>query len=227
MKHLICGIAALVMPIPALAAGPPPAAQDEKSLDFALQFAKAEQKFAYTDGTSADTTTQWIGITWYERLAPRFELGIYGGHTFLTQTGNPATAGLEPDGYYAGIGARGVLLDISALQLFAHATYTYQRVEHNGSDRSVTLAWDEPRVQLGAVLAPIGQLRVYGGAMWGTIDGRERVTGLTARTTDFKRHDRTGGFLGLDLAVDRDGYVGVEARSGIERGGDIYFKKRY
>lgn len=227
MRYLICWIAALAMPTCAIAAGLPPVAGDEKSLDFALQFAKTKTVVASTHGVSADTTIQWIGITWYERFTPRFELGLYGGHAFLTQTGNPATAGLEPNGYYAGIGVRGVLWEPSALQLYAHATYTYQRVEHSADGQSLALTWDEPRVQFGIAFAPIGGLRVYGGAMWGAVDGQERVTGSSARTTDFERHDRTGGFLGLDLAVERDGYIGIEARSGIEHGGEIYFKKRY
>lgn len=227
MKFLVCGIAALVMPTLAIAAGPPPVSTDERSLDFALQLAKTKTVVEYANGTSADTTIQWIGITWYERFTPRFELGLYGGHAFLTQTGNTATAGLEPDGYYAGIGVRGVLLETSALQLFVHTTYTYQRAKHDGNGQSVTLAWDEPRVQLGVALAPVGRLRVYGGAMWGTIDGQERATGASARTTDFERHNRSGGFFGFDLAVERDGYIGIEAHPGFERGGEIYFKKRF
>ena len=36
-----------------------------------------------------------------------------------------------------------------------------------------------------------------------------------------------GGFLGLDLNVDADGYVGIEAKTGVTRGAEIYFKRRY
>ena len=215
------------MPTLAMAAGPPPISTDDKSLDFALQFAKAKTVFTYSNGVSADTTLQWIGITWYERFAPRFELGLYGGRALLTQTGNTATAGLEPHGYYAGFGFRAVLLETSALQLFLHATYTYQRVEQDNNGQSITLLWDEPRVQLGAAFAPIGRLRVFGGGAWGSLEGQERVTGALAQTRDFERRGRSGGFFGLDLAVERDGYIGIEARSGIERGGEIFFKKRF
>ena len=36
-----------------------------------------------------------------------------------------------------------------------------------------------------------------------------------------------GGFAGLDIQTDIDGYVGLEAKSGLARSVEIYFKRRY
>ncbi len=220
-------IAILAIPALANAAGLPPGAQDETSLDFALQFSNTRTTFDYVGGKSVETTLKHIGIAFYERGASRFELGLFGGHVFLGQTGNPATAGLEPDGSYAGIGVRAVLFQTSGFQGFCHASYTYQRVEHEENGQSVTLTWDEPRVQLGLVFAITNRWRVYGGTLWGSLDGQERVSGASPSTTDFERRRNTGGFVGIDFAVDPDGYIGIAAHSGMERSAEIYFKKRY
>jgi len=218
---------ALALPTFAHAAGPPPGATDNRTLDFAVEFANSKSVFHYKDGTSADTTLRSLGVTWYERMSPRVELGLYGGHAFLAQTGNVTTAGIEPDGYYAGIGVRAVLAQTRPLQLFFHATYSYQRVSKNDSLQSVTLSWDQPQAQLGVAFAPVGPLRAYGGISWGRIDGQERATGTTTRTINFETRRHSGGFAGLDFAVEQDGYVGMEAHAGLDRGAEIYFKKRF
>jgi hypothetical protein len=71
------------------------------------------------------------------------------------------------------------------------------------------------------------KLRLYGGGSYGYIDGTERDSGTVNRTTDFRRDSRVGGFLGLDLNVESDGYIGIEARAGLTRGGEIYFKRSF
>lgn len=225
MKHFV--IAILALPAIVSAAGLPPVVNDDKTIDFALDLARHKTTFEYSNTTSVDTTIQLIGVTWYERFAPKVELGLNGGRVFLSQTGNAATAGIEPDGYYAGVALRAVMLDTAPAQLALHTAYTYHRVEHDSMSQSVTLSWYQSCVQFGAIIAPVNRLRIQAGALWTAIDGQERVTGVTPRTTDFRRDDRNGGYFGLDFAVERDGYVGIEARSGAERGGEIYFKKRF
>jgi hypothetical protein len=220
IRRFALALAALALPVLANAA-------DDLQLDFAVHFAKSKTTFDYANGASADTTIQQIRVSWYERFAPGLEIGMFGGSTYLTQTNNTVTAGLEPDGYHAGIGLRSVLWEAAPLQLIARATYTYQRVQHEDANQSVTLSWHQPELYLGASVAATNRLRVYGGATWGAIDGQERVTGAAARTTDFDRNQSGGGFFGLELIVERDGYIGVETHAGATRGGEIYFKKSF
>jgi hypothetical protein len=217
----------LLAPAAALAAGPPPAPGDPKQLGVAIRFAQYKTTFDYSGAPAADTTVKWIGVTWYERVAPRLELGLYGGYSFLTQTGNSVTAGIEPDGGHVGIALRGPLAETERLQLYLDGSYTYQKVDHAGATQSVALSWYEPQLRLGLAFTPPGRVRVYLGGVGSYLEGQQRVTGTAPATTNFERGRRRGGFLGLDLTVDRDGYIGLEARTGLERGGEIYFKKRF
>jgi hypothetical protein len=48
-----------------------------------------------------------------------------------------------------------------------------------------------------------------------------------ALTQNFRFNGARDGFLGLNLNTKPDGYVGIEVRPGLNRGGEIYFKQRY
>jgi hypothetical protein len=198
----------------------------EKWLDFGVVFSKNKTQFDYAD-TSIATTVETISLHWYERVAPRWDIGLHGGYSFLTQTDYALTAGLEPRGYHAGVGIRGTLWEMAAGELFLNASYLYHRLNHDEGTQSITLSWYQPEVRLGFVTRHIGRLRLLGGATAGAIDGQERAEGTIDRTLDFERDLRGGGFLGLDLTVERDGHVGIEIRNGVERGGRIYFTSSF
>jgi hypothetical protein len=199
---------------------------EDRPLELALALGKTKTTFDYADTTAVDTEIQFIEVNWYERFSANLEVGLHAGKAFATQTGRNVTAGLEPDGYQAGIGVRAEFLQTSWLQPFFHATYFYRRVTHDDTNRSVALAWHEPMARLG-VATKTERARLYGGVSWSAIDGRERITGTAPSTTDFERSGRVGGFLGADLAVEQDGHIGAEVFSGTKRGLEIYFKKGF
>lgn len=197
-----------------------------KSQDFSLRFASAAAPFDYGAQTY-NTTIRWIDVSWREKTSEHVTLGMYGGYSYLTQTNNPATAGIQLDGYHVGFSLHGILLSGHRASLFYSAAYTYQKVDHTSDAQTVVIDWSEPQAQLGTIITLTKRLRLVGGGSYGYIGGQERASGTITHTTDIKRHSRAGGFLGLDWNVDPDGYVGVEASAGLTRGGEIYFKRSY
>jgi hypothetical protein len=226
MKKLACLILLGIVSPLANAAAPTPG-MNEQSFDFALSFGRTKTEFAYSDSSKANSTIEFVEISWYERVAPGIDIGLHLGKTFLDQTGRSTTVGVEPDGAHGSVGLRATLFETSWVQPFMHALYTYRRVENNDNGQSVVLSWYEPQVRLGVITLPWNRLRVYGGASWSSIDGRERIKGATPSTTDFERKSAVDGFFGVDLAVEESGFVGVEARAGDNRGVEFYFRKRY
>jgi hypothetical protein len=213
-------------PILVAAAGPLTPEDTSKSLDFSLRFTSAEAPLNYGNQTY-DTTSRWIGVSWREKTSERVTLGMYGGYAYVTQTNNPATAGIQLDGYHVGFSLHGIILSSQHASLFYSVAYTYQKVDHKSGMQTVTIDWSEPQAQLGAIIALTKRLRLFGGGSYGSIDGQERASGTITHTTDISRDSRAGGFLGLDWNVDPDGYVGVEASAGLTRSGEIYFKRSY
>lgn len=208
------------------AAGPLVPEDNSQGPDFSLRLARAKAPFDY--GVQAiDTASRWLGVSLREQASEHITLGMYGGYAYVTQTNNPVTAGIELDGYHAGFSLHAVLVTGQYATLFYALNYTYQKVDHKRDAQTVVLDWSEAQAQLGAIVTLNRKWRLYGGGSYGYIDGEERISGAINRTTNFERPARAGGFLGLDLNVDANGYVGVEAKTGLTRGAEIYFKRRY
>lgn len=218
----------LLMIVPVLAEAAGPLVPDEfgRGPDLSLRFASAKMPLDYGDH-AYDTKNRWIGLSLREKASQSVTLGMYGGYAYVTQTGNPVTAGVELDGFHAGFSLHGVMLENRRISLFYALDYTYQKVDHTGDTQTVVIDWSQSQAQLGAIAALTQNFRFYGGGSYGRLDGEERASGTVNRTTAISRDARGGGFLGLDLKTDPDGYVGIEIRSGLTRGGEIYFKRRY
>jgi opacity protein-like surface antigen len=225
-KQLWCWL--LIAPAVARAASPVAPVEPQRALDFSLYFGRATAPFTYRDGRTYDTTSRSIGVAWRERIGPRLLLGAHGGYAHVSQTGNPATAGLELDGYHAGISLDGIFAESRRAVLYYVLDYTYQKADDKNDSGTVTLEWSEARALLGASVALGHRVRLYGGGGYGYLDGEERASGMNTHTTDFSRPGRALGLLGLDLSVDAEGgSVGIEAGSGLGRHAQIYFKRSY
>jgi hypothetical protein len=154
-------------------------------------------------------------------------LGMHGGYTYVTQTGNPVTSGIQLDGYHAGLSLYGAFFESRRASLYYAFDYTYQKVDDKNDDQTVVIEWSEPHALIGASVMVGNRWRVSGGGGYGHIDGEERASGPINHTTDFSRSTRAFEFLGLALNVDPDGYVGIEAGTGLTRRAEIYFKRIY
>lgn len=224
MRRLTALLLIFIPPVLAEAAGPLVPRDDKSALDFSLRFGRSEIPFDYDNRTN-DTTSRWLGISLREKVSKRVTLGMYGGYSRLTQTNNPVTAGIELDGYHAGFSVHGIMLDGHHASLYGMFDYSYQKVDHKDDVQTVVIDWVYPQTQLGAMLRLTRNWRLYGGGSYGKIDGQQRASGSVNHALSFERGGQSGGFLGLDLSVQTNSYFGIEVRSGLTRGGEIYFKQ--
>jgi len=221
MRHLVALLLILILPALAEATGPLFPHDHHSTLDFSLRLARTKVPLDYGNRTN-DTASRWLGVSLREKAGKRVTLGMYGGYAWLTQSNNPVTAGAELNGYHAGFSLHGILLEGQRGSLYGALDYTYQKVDHKSDVRTVVIDWAQSQAQLGVVLTLAQKWRLYGGGSYGKIDGEERASGSVNHTLTFVRGARSGGFLGLDLNVEPDGYVGIEAWSSLTRGAEIY-----
>ena len=208
------------------AAGPLILEKDNQTLDFALRLASSKAPLDY-GSARYDTTNRWLGVSWREQTNPYLTLGMYGGYAYVTQNNNPVTAGIELDGYHVGFSLHGILFSAASATVFYAFDYTYQKTDHQNDVQSVVIDWSETQAQLGAIFRVAPRWRLYGGGNYGYLDGQERASGDINHTINFSRAARAGGFAGIDLRVDADGYIGIEGKTGLTRGAEIYFKRRF
>lgn len=198
----------------------------ERPTDFTLAFTQHETTLA-RDGDRIDTTVKRIGIAWRERYGNYAHLGLLGGLSYLTQTGEPLTAGEQLDGYHAGFSVDVDVPLSSALAFFAGARYLYERTDDSTAVQEVTLSWTTAYAEAGLALTALRAARFYAGINYGELDGEERARGAITATRDLSADDAAGAVAGFEVTLDQDGYVGLVARSGFHRGAGIYFGRRF
>lgn len=217
---------ALALPYTATAAEIVVAPYTDRPLDFRLHFTQASLDLDY-GGARIDTTVERIGVAWRERYGRNLQLGLFGGYAYLTQGNNAATAGRELDGYHAGFSLDLELFTIERATLFLAAAWLYQKVDDDDGAQRVVISWNEPSARIGVSGLLGGAVRAYGGARYGSIDGQQRLRGTINETRAIGQTDRSGGFVGLELNLEREGYVGVVAESGPDRHTSVYFGRRF
>jgi len=194
--------------------------------DFSLSVSHHRLDLNY-GGTSVDTTVDRVGIAWRERFGERLQLGLAGGYSFLTQPNNPPLAGRELSGYHAGF-----LLDLDLLTyvrggLSLHGAWLYQKMDDDNGTQQIVISWREPSATLRASARIGDALVVFGGVRYGTIDGTQRLAGTINETREISQMDRSGGFAGVQLNLEDNGYIGVTTATGIDRYTSIYFGRRF
>lgn len=226
IRHLFPLLIFLTISGLADAAGPPTSDDNGNSVDFSVRLARAKTSLDY-GSQDIDTTIRWLGLSLREKVSKHVTLGMYGGYAYVTQTDNPVTQGIELNGYHAGFTLLGFLYTSQRATLYYTLDYAYQKVDHKGATQTVVIDWFDSRAEIGGLVALTGQVRLYGGGGYGYLDGEERDSGTVNSTKNFKGAERVGGFIGLDLKTDPSGHVGIEARAGMARRVEIYFKRSY
>lgn len=198
----------------------------ERPTDFTLAF--TQHDFDLARGSDRiDTTLKRIGVHWRERYGKHVRLGLLGGYSYLTQTGEPLTAGEQLDGYHAGVSIDFDAPLSSSFSFFAGASYLYERTDDANDLQDVTLSWNVYYAETGIAVAVPGAARFYAGFNYGDLDGDQRARGAVTETRDLSVDDRSGAMGGIEVTLDGDGYAGLVARSGLYGGAGIYFGRRF
>lgn len=207
-------------------AGEWPEPYADRPLDVNVRFSQHTLDLDYGD-TVVDTSVDRVGLAWRERYGRRLQLGVYADYALLTQGNNPETAGRELTGYHVGLSLDLELLRAGPAALFLAATLGYQRVDDEQEERDIVITWTEPSVRVGASGALGAGLRAYGGVRYGELDGEQRLSGARNETRAIDEAERSGAFAGVELKLDREGYVGAFVESGVDRTARIYFGRRF
>jgi hypothetical protein len=198
----------------------------DRPIDFSLYI--SHHAFALNAaGTKTDTSVDRVGITYRERYGARLQLGLTGGYATLTQDNNPASSGRELNGYHAGFTFDLDLWQRERVNVYAGARWLYQKVDQDDGLQRVAIVTREPSYRIGASLALGDGVRAYAGLRYGRIDGEQRLSGTLKNTSAFETTDDAGGFAGLELQLEGNGYVGVATESGTDRNVAIYFGRHF
>ncbi|WP_435104317.1 outer membrane protein [Arhodomonas sp. AD133] len=201
-----------------------PAAGAAQPLDFRAVVSRETADLAYDDGRTIETRETRAGAELWEPLAENVEGGVVLGFNWVSQDGDPATEGEEPDGGYGGLRVRGDVPLGGGLAVEGAAGWQYHRASADASGGDVTLSWYTTDARAGLAFTQ-GAVTLAGGATVSHVDGERRVDGR--ETVDFDNDDSLGGYLRASFATAGRGRIELSAASGPWAGVSITFARRF
>lgn len=177
-------------------------------------------------GAPATFEMERVGVTLVERQHERLALGLRGGYLSLSSNDDPALAGVDPEGGFLGVTVVGTLWQHGSLRLLAQGDYLYAHSRKDSPAQKTTLKWTEGSLR-AALSWRLGPVELVGGVHRSMLRGDEVLSGGLVVTRDFELASESGSFLGLDLAVEETGRIGVRLESGAREGIALVFARDY
>lgn len=199
---------------------------DAPITDFTLRLSREETTLDY-GSQSYRTTIRKIGVDWAEGLMPRLYGTLHAGYLEIDQSANPALAGLSPNGYYAGIGLRAMLLQSQVFTTTLGAHYLYHQVSTSATSQDVELSWDDSGADVAMTLRASPRLSLTGGVGYGQGSGEERQSGTVNLTRHFDQDRHVNYFAVLGLHVDRGGAIRLAYQRGRYEGAWLSFSRTF
>ena len=198
------------------------------SAAFDLHVVREDLAGDYDDSAGDETLRlRRLGISLYEALGSSVRGGVRLGYTGFSQSGRPATAGLDPTGYFAELDFAGAWPNDGRLQAALEAGWRYTSVDDSDDTSEVELDWHTLELRPGLRFAPTPRLALAVGASLIAVDGSERTRGASPATTDISAAERGGGFLALEYYPRPRDVITLRLRDGNPEGLSLAFEHRY
>ena len=190
-------------------------------VELALQAEHDELDLEANDAI-VETRIDQIGISLREPLGQHVSGSVRAGYLDLSQDDNPATAGMDLTGGYAGVTLEATPAITDATGLTFGAGYTYHRAEDALEGQETELEWHELRAWSGPRLR-LGTIDLSVVAVWHYLDVEEQARGELTRDRSLEAADAVGGRLGMDWHLRPGGRIGLELEAGARQALQLEF----
>lgn len=198
-------------------------ADEMSGFEFELDFSR--DRIPLSDKTHLDA--DGMGIRYRESTTLPLRLTLALGREVVSHDDDPLSLGFQPDGYYAGITIGQASSPWHALQIGADLSYSYHSATQQFNAQQLEIDWHRAEARGWLALRLNNVTKLYGCAIAANIDGTQTINGSTPSRIDFNNEQHTGYCGGIELEAGNSGYIGIEVESRYQRGGRLYFGKRY
>ncbi len=197
----------------------------EEIIRFELEF--KQDQIPLSGGSRLDV--DGLGVRYSESSAAslplRLELTL--GREAVNHEGDPASLGFQPDGYAAGINLNIAAPRWRGLEIGADIGYSYHAAKQQFNLQQLEIDWRQAEARAWLALHLNDRVKLYGCLVASNIDGRQTINSGTPSRLNFKNKENSGYCGGITIEVGDGGYIGIEAESRHQRGGRLYFGRRY
>jgi len=219
MKRLLAATAAIacLLAAPGASAGQP---DGLGGLGAAIRLGRYHTGFDIGGG-SYDSDVTEIGLALRQHFTDNFALGMEGGYTDMSLSGDPAAQNLSPSGYYGVLTARYVQPLSAHFGLAFTASGGYHRLHDSNQNDSLVERWWSYSAAGGARFH-LRYFAVEAGMTYRHASGREESsTPSGTRDLHFARH--TSPYVDLTFSVTDGGTFTVHAEGGARRSVELIF----
>lgn len=174
-----------------------------------------------------DTTTEWLGFSFYSRINAQIEGGFFLGYSFSSQENAALTSGMNLNGAHLGLALRMPLVAQPGLRVGLQGRYVYQNVDDVIGAQAARLVWHTYDIGLSITKQLTPAFGIHGGILYGSADGTETASGPVTQTRSFGSEPQVEGIAGVVVASGPDGSIGIHARSGLRDGIELVFSRHY
>jgi len=162
---------------------------------------------------TADTEVTRFGAAFAQHFSERFQAGLFGGYSGLTQTDYTRTAGLSQSGGHLGLILRGFPVKTTRFDVDAGGTLSYNLASKSETDRDVETSWTEGLIYAKGVLK-FDPVQLSLGANYQYIDGTEKYNDdFLSQNSKISAVDNVSGMAGIDF-VAGGGLIGLHGEWG-------------
>ena len=173
------------------------------------------------DDDIADTEVRRFGAAFAQHFSDRFQAGLFGGFSSMTQTNYPRTAGLSPSGGHLGLLLRGFPVKTQKFDVDLGGSISYNLVNQSESERDVETNWTEGLVYAKGILK-FDAIRLSLGANYQHISGTEKYNStLLNQNSSISAKENVSGMAGIDF-VAGGGTIGLHGEWGARN--SLYLK---
>ncbi len=201
-----------------------PAPGIARNLDVSLDVERETTDFRLGDGRRVENRYTQLGFSVWQRELPWFQPGITAGVGWISQSGDPATAGYSLSGEWVGLQLRSRLPLGAGVGLVGQVGWTYHQADGEENGDVVEVSWYDTQARLG-LETTIDRVTLEGGGTWRDVDGERRLPGR--ETLRFEADQGGGVYAGVAFRVDPTGYVGIVAETGSRNAVRIHFARRF
>jgi hypothetical protein len=203
-----------------------PAPAQTTGTEFEVFLKREVSDWRLEGGHRVETRINRLGMQISDHVTGGLWIGIHGGYLSMSQSGNPATQGMDLGGWFLGTSGRWRFLEAGPVALSLLGQYTYNDADSSLDNQRTRYSWHhygaglESAFRLDAV-----QLRL--GVDYSAVDGDEKASGPVQRTLSLSEDESVTSRAALDLFVDPTGWITFQVESGGRRGAGIWFARRY
>lgn len=162
---------------------------------------------------TADTEISRFGAAFAQHFSERFQAGLFGGYSGLTQTDYSRTAGLSQSGVHLGLILRGFPVKTTRFDIDTGGTLSYNLTSKSETDRDVETSWTEGILYAKGILK-FDPVRLSLGANYQYIDGTEKYNDdFLSQNSKISAVDNVSGMAGIDF-VAGGGAIGLHGEWG-------------